>query len=460
MIQTDKKRVVMLLALVWALLAVPEWAGAAQYTLHQCIAQTLDRNPAMQVGYERKNQAEYEKKSVGGNLLPSLNVDYSYLYKKDTTTLSFPQIGDFDISRHNNYAMALRIDQPLFSGFRLIESYRLADIGLMSARAGEDIIRLDLIFQTTSAYYRFLLELKNKKVSDEAVAQYASHLHDAEKFYQNEVVPLNEVLQAKVYLANAKQTALKAETEVGVARQNLATLMHHPLGQVFYVEDSAQTERLDTEVHGLVDIAYNRRPELKQANYNVDAALKKILLAKGDLFPMVNLRAQHSRYGDDPLVNGDGLTALEQSDESTLAIIATWELWGGNSTTNDVRKARAGEREARQTLIQVLDEIELEVRTNYERAQTSFSNIDTARVAVEQAKENFRMNQLRYREQLATNTDVLDARRLLSETEYQYYASLYDYNILLAGLARSAGLEDIRTIEEVQVPPGEKSASK
>jgi outer membrane protein len=190
----------------------------------------------------------------------------------------------------------------------------------------------------------------------------------------------------------------------------------------------------------------------------VDAARKKILLAQGDLFPMINLRAQHNRFGGDPLVDGNGLTDIEPSDESTVGIFATWELWGGNSTTNDVSKARAGEREARQTLIQVKDEIVLEVQTNYERAQTSFTNIDTARVAVEQAKENFRMNQLRYREQLATNTDVLDARRLLSETEYQYYASLYEYNILLAGLARSAGLEDIRKIEAVQAQPRKKKS--
>jgi len=457
MMRIDKKSLLFAVPMVSALLAAPAWAESEQYTLDQCIARALEQNPVVKVSYERKNQAEYEKQSTKGNLMPSFNVDYSYLYKKDASSISFPQVGSIDISKHNNYAMALRVEQPLFSGFKLIETYRLADIGLMSAQAGEEIARLDIIFHTTSAYYRFLQASKFKKVSDEAVEQYSSHLYDTEKFYENEIVPLNEVLQAKVYLANAQQSARTAETEVNVARQNLATLMRQPLDLLFYAEDSARTNSLETGLQEVVDAAYDRRPELKQANYNVDAAMKKILLAKGDFFPTINLRAQHNRYGGDALVDGHGLTDIELSDETLLGVFATWELWGGNSTTNDVYKARAAEREARQTLIRVKDEIGLEVQTNYERALTSFANIDTARAAVEQAKENFRMNQLRYREQLATNTDVLDARRLLSETEYQYYASLYEYNILLAGLARSAGVENISELEVPRGVPQEKS---
>ena len=50
------------------------------------------------------------------------------------------------------------------------------------------------------------------------------------------------------------------------------------------------------------------------------------------------------------------------------------------------------------------------------------------------------MNELRYKNQLSTNTDVLDARTLLTDTETKYYQAVYDYNIKLAGLARAVGV--------------------
>ena len=50
------------------------------------------------------------------------------------------------------------------------------------------------------------------------------------------------------------------------------------------------------------------------------------------------------------------------------------------------------------------------------------------------------MLELRYKNQLSTNTDVLDANTLLTDTETKYYQSVYDYNIRLAGLARAVGV--------------------
>ena len=87
-----------------------------------------------------------------------------------------------------------------------------------------------------------------------------------------------------------------------------------------------------------------------------------------------------------------------------------------------------------------MDEVKLEVQDNFIYALTAYENIATAKIAVEQARENLRMNELRYKNQLATNTNVLDARTLLTDTETKYYREVYDYNIRLAGLARAVGV--------------------
>jgi len=61
--------------------------------------------------------------------------------------------------------------------------------------------------------------------------------------------------------------------------------------------------------------------------------------------------------------------------------------------------------------------------------------------AIQEKRINFRLKQERYREQLATSTDVLDAQVLLTQAENNYYSALSDYHIAKARLERAIGKE-------------------
>ena len=71
-------------------------------------------------------------------------------------------------------------------------------------------------------------------------------------------------------------------------------------------------------------------------------------------------------------------------------------------------------------------------------------NIITIRKAIAQAKENLRINQERFKEQVATTTDVLNAQTLLAETMTRFYTALYDFKISKAALYRAMGQEVIQ----------------
>jgi len=59
---------------------------------------------------------------------------------------------------------------------------------------------------------------------------------------------------------------------------------------------------------------------------------------------------------------------------------------------------------------------------------------------IEQANENFRITQERFKERVATSTDVLDAQTLLTRAKAQYANSLGDFNISYANLDRAMGI--------------------
>jgi outer membrane protein TolC len=86
-----------------------------------------------------------------------------------------------------------------------------------------------------------------------------------------------------------------------------------------------------------------------------------------------------------------------------------------------------------------LDNIDLEVKEAFLRTKESEKNITTIEKAIEQSKENLRITEERYKEQVSTTTDVLVAQTLFTETMTNYYNALYDFKIAKAILYRAIG---------------------
>ena len=83
--------------------------------------------------------------------------------------------------------------------------------------------------------------------------------------------------------------------------------------------------------------------------------------------------------------------------------------------------------------------IQLEVKKAFSDLQVSDKNIITSQKSLTQAKENWRITDLQYKEQIATSTDVLDARTELTQAESNYISALYGYMVALADLERAIG---------------------
>jgi len=58
---------------------------------------------------------------------------------------------------------------------------------------------------------------------------------------------------------------------------------------------------------------------------------------------------------------------------------------------------------------------------------------------LDQARENLRITNVQYRQQMATTTDVLDATAFLSQGQTNYYSALYGYQMAMAELERAIG---------------------
>jgi outer membrane protein TolC len=86
------------------------------------------------------------------------------------------------------------------------------------------------------------------------------------------------------------------------------------------------------------------------------------------------------------------------------------------------------------------NQIRLQVKSAVLDLDVARKNIRTAETALAQARENYRITDLQYRQQVVNSSEVLDARVYLTEAEKNYHeAAVYGYQNALARLERAVG---------------------
>jgi outer membrane protein len=183
--------------------------------------------------------------------------------------------------------------------------------------------------------------------------------------------------------------------------------------------------------------AVRTRPEIQEVSLVVVSAEKRVKLSKSGYYPSVNLIGNYKRETDDVLVRA---LVGEDPDIWTITLQGEWTFWEWGKTKHEVAAARARRNKARYLLNEVQDNIRLEVKDAYLSMREAEKNIQLAKTAVVQAEENFRMNEERYKQQVATSTDVFVAETLLTQARTNYFNALSDHSIAWARLERAMGV--------------------
>jgi outer membrane protein TolC len=405
------------------------------FTLESSIEYALKHSTQTLSSHENVAAAEANKKKQFAEFLPKLSANYTYT-RLDEDKAYFP---DFVITPQDQYQFVGTFSQPIFSGFSIITQYDISALGLDIATLLERETRQNLILEVKKAYFQLLQKEKLEKVARQAVIQLTAQADVSKNFYEVGMVPKNDFLQSEVKLANAEQDLVVEQNNVMLAKSRFNTLLRRPVDAPVFVEDVLAYSPFTQAYEDCVETAMERRTEMRIADLEVATAEKEVKLTRTDYYPSIDLKANYYKRGDDPeLDGGEGILFEEEWD---IVASASWTFWEWGKTRYGVKEKLSRLSQARLNRVQVEDNIRQEVKEAYLTVKAAENAILTVQKAVEQAKENFRMNEERYKEQVATSTDVLDAQTLLTQTQTKYFNALSAFNISKAGLNRAMGIE-------------------
>ena len=405
------------------------------YTLSEAINQALSRSYLIKSVEENIKAAVEKEKSATSSMFPKVDFTYNYVRMKDVPyakALGFK----FNLGDKNSIKWNITITQPVFTGFALSSMREIAKLGIGLSKVYKREAVLSLAENVKMAYFNILLAKKYLKTAKEAVKQLKAHVRDAENFYKEGMIPLNDLLKSKVALASAVQQEVKAKNNLKVALSALNVALNNSVDKNIDVVDVDSFKPFKEPLDKLYQVAMSKSPLLKQVEIQLKQMGYAVKLAKSEYYPHVGVFAQYQRSGynifatDNPVSN---------DHNSMFGLQITWTLFDSFKTKHNVEEQEHKKFALFNRYLQLKKQVKLQVKQAYMDLKTAQTNIATALVGLRQAKENFRITDLRYKQGMTTSTEVLDARTYLTQAELNYYHAIYGYYMALAKLKKALG---------------------
>ena len=454
------KRFLVLGAALTMLMSQSAFAGeVVELNLEDAMQRAFNTNPAITIaGYERDSaRASYNAArssrwiTIEGKHVTNRSGKDDNIKKTDATGA---WTGEYYKAIGNQHSNTVSASMPIYTGGKLSGTIKQAKAGYLISEQGLQKAYNDMRTTVTNGYFDMLQADNMQKLGRESVERLADHLKNVEAQYEVGVVAKVDVLRSQVELANAKQSLIKAENAYQIAEANLNKIVGLPMDTQLKLDNILVYTPYENDMQYCLDYAAMHRPELEQAKQNVEAAKGALRVAISGHMPQI--AASASQNWNDSNWPGD------ENGNWGVGVQVTMNIFDSGVTTSKIHGAEADLAKAHETYRDTVDAVNLDVRSNYLNLREAEKRIDTTKLAVSQAEEDYRIAQLRYMNGVGTNTDVLDAQVALTDAKTNYLQAMYDYNTCKTNLETAIGVPmqfPTKVVVEPKVAEAEKAVN-
>jgi hypothetical protein len=271
---------------------------------------------------------------------------------------------------------------------------RLKQANELIAKKNLALDEQNLRIEVEKAYFDVLKAQANLQNAEVQLQRAQEQLKNAQVSLKQGVVAKDSVLMAESAVAGAEANRVSAEKNLELAKMNLNKVMGRNLTAPLELTTSfTYTPEELPDVEEMVKSALALRPEVISVREMKEVAELNCKLA------------------------------LKYYAENTFTY---------RKAKIDLEKAVLGVKEAE-------DQISLAVRSAHYAVIEAAEKLKSAEKAKETAQEVYRITELKYKSQVATMAEVLQAMENLRQAELAYTSAVFDYNVARAQLDNWAG---------------------
>ncbi|EHC08666.1 TolC family protein [Fischerella thermalis CCMEE 5273] len=429
--------------------------GTQPITLEQAVELAQRNNTQLQIALLELERAKAALREAQAALFPTVDLSAGITRQQSAQSQLSSEIRQQQEEGLPPELRSQSTDEPStsFSGqAQLI--YNIYTSGRRSANIGaaEEQLRFqelnvanqseEIRLNVAQNYYNLQEADENVRIRQSAVRNAEVTLRDAQALERAGVGTQFDVLRAQVTLANAQQQLSQALSQQRIARSQLATTLNIPDALSVNAADPVRLAGLwNLPLEDTILLAYQNRPELQQQLAQRNLSEQRRRLALADLGPQISLVASYNLLDqfDDSISVTDGYS---------LGVQATLNLYDGGAARARADQQRANIRIAETQFNDTRNQIRFQVEQAYSELRANLDRVNTANIALEQARESLRLARLRFQAGVGTQTDVIAAEDDLTEAEGNVVSAILSYNRALASLQRSVTARGLSRIAQ------------
>ncbi|WP_299754257.1 TolC family protein [uncultured Pontibacter sp.] len=425
------------------MLILPIHVQAQELSLHDAVQHLERANGKLQAAKSLEKKSEYEVSQSRGRHLPNLDFNASYTHINDDISINLNQIrdaigmlhqlpepgavlGDWQpVLQQQDFGSAdVTMKWPVFTGGKLNLADKAARLKSSASQTQTESTREELLASLTEAYFRVRMASEALDLRQQVENSVKVHTQNAEKLFENGMIPKVELLNAEVALSNAQREVQAARRDLALAR----TALNNLIGDESY--DSLSTGLFAPKAVQNLDfyqdqalLTHSQLRYLRQQSELAQLGVKKERLS---YIPDVALFGKKYLY-----TNNLPITEPNWAVGVGLSV----NVFDGFRRENSIKVASAQAEQVNHLITQAERDIQTYVEKLYNELMKQQEQYQSLQKDEKLALELKFMRERAFEEGMGTSVNVVDATVNLASIRLKQYQALYQYDTAFARLA-------------------------
>ncbi len=428
------------------------------FTLTLAEAQDLamENNPDLKAEYHAMKSADWQYRQSFLSLFPSANLSGSYMKyddEKSVNTGTDPLTGQPTAYKYDEIrSYSVTVTQPIFNGGKIWLGSRIGRDAAKISESAYESKRLSVLSETESKFYTVLENQELVEIASKSLESAQQNLDRAQVRYETGTLSKADILNMQSELASKDLQLIQMENVLSLSRIDLANYLQ--LGKIDDLEpidfEAYQTEmeairgilngNIETIIDRVIEKGLANNSTIEMAKRQVSMSEKSLLMSEGNFLPSINLQYQKQWQ------------ALEDEDfegEGQIMLTASVPIFPLIDNGSGVMKAKHDNRNAEYTYRSTEDGIKTALRSGIYNLVTAAKSVRASKLALDFAEETYQQMQERFRSELITTSDLLDAEVMLTSARSNYATSQYNYLRYRSSLLVLMGTDDETVLTDI-----------
>jgi outer membrane protein TolC len=421
---------------------------ALRLSLPEAVARALEASEEVRAARAQQALAESRIVQTRADALPQVRATLGY-----TRTLAsifddvgFPLVpegpgfdfggglGDLPFGQRNAWTGSLLVSQPLYAGGAVRAAREVADHVRQAAGFDRQEVEIDLVLQVRRAYFEMSLSDQLVRIAEESRQVAEAHAERVRVLHARGAASDFDLLRAEVERDTLDPPVVSARNARRIAELTLVRLANLPPDRPIVPTTGLEPLLVDVDREAL-RAALDRRAALAALDETIAAREGGVRVARAARRPSVNTTGTFGfqSFSASPFddIRRDWSVGVQMSVP----------IFDGARISGQIQQAQAEVDLARIQRADAREWLVVELEASLGEFDAARAQIAARRATTGQARRTLELAELRFRNGLATQLEVSDARLLLQQAQVNEVQAFADYITAVARLERVTGGE-------------------